>query len=266
MRNSIIVKNKIAAAEIIKVSPFRKEIRKTSPHQHDNYFEIIYLLEGEGIHTIDQVQYPITKSTIFFVRKEQVHHWDITTAPEGYVLLLKKGFVEHSLDSKLKDLISQLSGLSCLYLTETKSIELIFQLLINEKDLTVIEGLLKALLAKILIIAKPFSSVKDKTNNILLLFREQLTNTADLRNNVAHYAEKLNTTPQNLNVICRKVLEQSASQVISDHIISEAKRLLIYTDKNISEIAYLLSFHDTSHFIKYFKRYVGSTPQVFRNT
>ncbi|WP_316633098.1 helix-turn-helix transcriptional regulator [uncultured Flavobacterium sp.] len=264
MKKSINIKNKIEAAELIKVSPFRNEIRKTEPHKHNNYFEIIYLLKGNGIHTIDYIQYPIKTPTIFFIRKEQVHHWNIESIPQGYVLLLKKGFVERSLDVELKNLLSRVSALGCLFLKENSTIETFFQLLITENDFTVTEGILKALLAKITNTALPFSTSNNKTSDNLLLFKELLNDVSDLRNNVSYYAEKLNTTPQNLNAVSRKVLNLSASEIIAQHIISEAKRLLIYTGNNVSEIAFSLNFKDTSHFVKYFKRHTGFTPQVFR--
>ncbi|MDM1514705.1 helix-turn-helix domain-containing protein, partial [Myroides odoratimimus] len=39
---------------------------------------------------------------------------------------------------------------------------------------------------------------------------------------------------------------------------------LLYSENSISEIAYNLNFSDSSYFTKYFKRYVGTTPKVFR--
>ena len=190
----------------------------------------------------------------------------MTDTPDGFVLLLKKGFLDQSMDSELKSLLSKLSELSCIYLKETESIDTIFQLLTTEKDFTVTEGLLKALFAKILISAKPLTNKTSKTDDVITVFRELLNQPNDLRNNVAHYAEKLHTTPQNLNAICRKTLSQSAAEVIAEHIISEAKRQLIYTEGSVSEIAYSLNFNDTSHFVKYFKRHTGLTPQTLRNT
>lgn len=254
MKKSISIKNKIETAELIKVSSFRKEIRKTEPYKHNSYFEIIYLREGSGCHTIDHTSFSIDPPTIFFVRKEQVHHWNITDIPDGYVLLLKKEFLDKSTDRELKSLLSKLSGLTCIHLKEAKSIGTLFNLLTKEIDFTVTEGLLKALFAKILIAAKPLVIKTNKTDDIIALLRELLNQTNDLRNNVAYYAEKLHTTPQNLNTICRKTLSQSAAEVIAEHIISEAKRQLIYSEDSVTEIAYSLNFNDTSHFVKYFKR------------
>jgi len=61
-----------------------------------------------------------------------------------------------------------------------------------------------------------------------------------------------------------RAINQSATEVLAGFIVSEAKRLLLYTSNTISEIAFKLEFIDASHFIKYFKRTTGQTPQAFR--
>jgi len=49
-----------------------------------------------------------------------------------------------------------------------------------------------------------------------------------------------------------------------DHkIIDEAKKMLLETDKTISEIAKTLTY-DPSNFSKFFKKFVGQTPGQFR--
>ncbi|SEO54184.1 Helix-turn-helix domain-containing protein [Niastella yeongjuensis] len=78
------------------------------------------------------------------------------------------------------------------------------------------------------------------------------------------YAGQLNTTPQNLNAACRKAVDQASAEVLAEFITSEAKRLLLYTNNTVSQIAGTLDFIDASHFIKYFKRITGQTPQSFR--
>ena len=158
-----------------------------------------------------------------------------------------------------------MSGQTSLQLKEYKTIEQIFDLLIKENNSTIIEGLLKALFAKIIETAKPLTNKTKITSNTFQSFRELLNKTDKLQNNVAYYAELLNTTPQNLNVICRKNANQSASDILAEYIIGEARRLLHYTDNTVSEIAFSLGFSDSSHFVKYFKRYTAKTPQTFRN-
>lgn len=122
------------------------------------------------------------------------------------------------------------------------------------------EGLLKALLAKIHSVAQPFVSQAQPRKDTYDAYRELLSQDKSIRNNVALYAGLLNTSPQNLNAACRKAANMSASEVLAEFVIGEARRLLIYTDKTVAEVSFALSFKDSSHFIKYFKRFTGYTP------
>ena len=273
MSKELEIKDKSDGGQLIKIAPFRKEVRKTNPHKHNNYFEIIYLTKGKGKHFIDNIAYRIEPPMIYFVRREQVHHWELQTVPDGYVLILKKAFMDKSLDSDLKVIFEKLSNISNLRIKDTKTIDLLFQLLFSEngnitnQNLSITEGLLKAILAKILQDAVPVNPVikpNQRSAGIFQSFKELLIITKDIRNSVAYYAELLNTTPQNLNAICRKTINQSASAILAGYIINEAKRLILYTDKTIAEISQLLHFKDPSHFVKYFKKFTGITPQSIR--
>lgn len=260
----ISIKNKADSKKLLKVAPFRKEVRKTTPHMHDNYFEIIYLSAGSGTHFIDNKAYQIIPPVVFFVRKEQVHHWDITEVPQGYVLILKNAFIHQSIDLDLKALLEKISFSDCLQLTETQTIEQVFDLLIKEDDFSIIEGLLKVLLNKMLQVANNSEQEHDIKEDLFHSFKHLLHRSNPVTNSISHYAELLNTTPQNLNNVCRKSVQQSATQVLSEYIISKAKRFLIYTDHTISQISYALGFNDPSHFVKYFKRHTNKTPKSYR--
>jgi AraC family transcriptional activator of pobA len=206
---------------------------------------------------------------MFFVRKEQVHHWDLNSEPEGYVLIIRKAFVEKSLDSELKSLFMKISKQSSLHIIDTLTIEALFSLLVQENSyeheygFQITEGLLKSLLAKVLEMAAPQAKTT-KGKGLYESFSELLNQEDLIRNKVSRYARLLHTTPQNLNAACRKAVNQSAAEVLSGHILDQAKRLLIYTDNTITEISSTLDFSDTSHFVKYFKRLTGHTPQAFR--
>mgnify|MGYP001170525992 FL=1 len=264
----IQIQNKAKDVSLFKIAKFKKHIRKTSPHKHHSYFEIIFLTKGSGSHTVDTIEYKIQPPVIFNIRKEQVHFWDIKTEPEGFVLIIKKNFIDNCIDKDIKKLISELSALTCLFPNNITVIDM-SNILLKEyesakiKNHQVIEGLLKALLAKFLE-SKIVSSPKIKCSSIYQELILLLSKENELTNKVSHYAKLLNTTPQNLNAICRKESGQSSAEVISNYIINEAKRLLLYTDLTVSEIAGKLDFKDNSHFTKYFKRNVGDTPIAFR--
>ncbi len=269
MSAQLIIKDKIETEKNIKITPFKKEIRKTTPHKHKNYFEIIYLSDGSGYHYIDLHKYKITAPVMFFVRQEQVHYWDITTEPNGYVVIIRKSFFEKSLDSELKALIAKISSECCLQLSNTNTIEKLLELLADENtdgenSFHITEGLLKSLLAKVLQVSQPVPNNKSHKSDLFQSFIQQLSSGNCIKNKVAYYAGKLNTTPQNINASCQKSIQKTAKDVLAEFVLNEAKRLLLYTDKTVSEISFSLEFSDSSHFVKYFKKIVGSTPHSFR--
>lgn len=267
----ITVKNKIESGALIKAAPFKKDIRKTKPHKHNNYFEILYLSKGSGHHYIDLVKYAVKPPVMFFIREEQVHYWNLETEPDGYVIIIKKAFVEKSLDNELKLLLTKISGQCCLQVMDNKTIEKLLELLTEENKAAgenafhITEGLLKSLLAKVLQVSQPAINKIEFKQYLYHSFIQLLITGGNVKRSVSFYAKKLNTSPQNLNAVCRKASNHPAADILSGFVISEAKRLLLYSDNNISEIGFTLGFKDPSHFVKYFKKIVGATPQSFRS-
>ena len=80
------------------------------------------------------------------------------------------------------------------------------------------------------------------------------------------YASHLSISPQHLCMIVKQKTGRSVSDIIADMVIMDAKSQLKSTDLTIQEIAYSLNFPNVSFFGKYFKRYVGVSPQKFRNS
>ena len=270
--SSLHIKDKSENNPYLKAAAFRKNTRRTEPHKHNSYFELVYLSAGRGYHTIDNLQYEVRPPVLFFIRQGQVHHWDLEegTEPEGFVLILKKIFFEKSLDGELKELLEKVSQLSCAYLGEAGVIDQLLGLIVQENagdgggSFSFVEGLLKGLFVKILEAARPVIDQRGQRKELYRAFTELLLHKRPLRNSVAYYAELLNTTPQNLNAVCRKAVDRSATEVLADHVIGEAKRLLAYTDNTVAEVSFALSFKDPSHFVKYFKRHSSYTPKGFR--
>jgi AraC family transcriptional activator of pobA len=270
--SSLHIKDKSENSPYLKAAAFRKNTRRTEPHKHNSYFELVYLSAGRGYHTIDNRQYEVRPPVLFFIRQEQVHYWDLEegTEPEGFVLILKKIFFEKSLDGELKELLEKVSQLSCAYLVEAGVIDQLLGLIVQENagdgggSFSFVEGLLKGLFVKILEAARPVIDQRGQRKELYRAFTELLLHKRPLRNSVAYYAELLNTTPQNLNAVCRKAVDRSVTEVLADHVIGEAKRLLAYTDNTVAEVSFALSFKDPSHFVKYFKRHSSYTPKGFR--
>jgi AraC-like DNA-binding protein len=78
------------------------------------------------------------------------------------------------------------------------------------------------------------------------------------------YAELLYITPNHLNALCRDLVGKTAGELIRERVLLEAKRLLTNLNITAAEIAYELNFQDNSYFSRFFRKYTGQTPEIFR--
>ena len=81
---------------------------------------------------------------------------------------------------------------------------------------------------------------------------------------VSFFAEKANLSPSYFSDLIRKETGSNPKDFISLFMIEEAKRRLVETGDDISEIAYRLGFEYPAHFTRMFKRLVGVTPKEYR--
>lgn len=81
---------------------------------------------------------------------------------------------------------------------------------------------------------------------------------------VSEYAALMNKSPKTLANLFAAHSERTPLQVIQERIAIEAKRLLIYTDKGVKQIASELGFADAATFSRFFKGAAGAGPQEFR--
>ena len=84
------------------------------------------------------------------------------------------------------------------------------------------------------------------------------------RHRVSDYASALGVTPGHLNALCRTQLRQTASARIHARQVLEAKRLLLYSDLAVAEVADRLGFADPAYFSRFFRREAGRAPAAYR--
>jgi len=80
---------------------------------------------------------------------------------------------------------------------------------------------------------------------------------------VKDYAFKLNITEKHLNRVAKSCVGKTSTQLISERTILEAKRMLIYSKLNVTQIGEQLGYFDNSYFVRFFKKNVGITPFAF---
>ena len=81
---------------------------------------------------------------------------------------------------------------------------------------------------------------------------------------VGFYASQLHKSPKTLSNLFAIYNQKTPSRIIQERIITEAKRLLNYTDKSVKDITYELGFEDVPYFSNFFKKNTGLSPSDFK--
>lgn len=84
------------------------------------------------------------------------------------------------------------------------------------------------------------------------------------KHTVKEYADLMYKSPKTLSNLFKKNEVDSPLQFINNRIVLEAKRLLQYSTKSISEISYELGYNDLQSFSRFFKSQVGDSPQKYQ--
>ena len=258
-------KNKIEKEQVFKISRMKEVIKPTKPHKHAGYHEFIILSEGAGLHTIDDTDYDVNPPSLFYLQGGQVHCWDFTKIPKGFVMIFKEAFLD-----EFNDVASLLSKIPTqMKLTNSKGLLTDFEMMMHEyKSDNCNELILKSYLNVIIYkINDMVASVKESSqqeNMTITRFKALIEKHYKEQKELSFYAGKLNVTKRKLSNLCSAEIGRPASALITERLVMESKRLLRYTENSISEIAFALQYSDPSYFIKFFKAKTNLTPLEFR--
>ncbi len=247
-------------------------------HRHD-YFEIFLFSEGGGKHQIDFTDIPIESNSIHFVTPGQVHQLDRATNSSGFVLLFSTDFFGVTPDSH--DFLFHYP----LFYSKRGSPVLVLPPDEFEHILTYVESMLrefdgqhsqkKRILQSYLHIFlyrcqhwleehEGNGLDKSPAADLFQAFQTQVELHYHDRHQVVDYTTLLFVTPRQLNATTQKFVGKSAMDMIQDRIALESKRLLIYSGRTVSDIAYDLGFDDLAHFSRFVKRETGRSPSEWK--
>lgn len=260
--------------DLIQLESLEKYILHDDSH-YVTYYDITIVLEGKGSFSLDDHKFNIEKNKIIFSSPFQIRKWEIDKAPKGIVLIFEEEFICDFFNDK-----EFVKRLSCFHVEPENAIINITdeQSFSIQKVLTNIEEeihsfknnhLLRALLYQALIwfdenYRKKHPSGTKTLNKKILEYENLVGDHFNIHHSVHFYSDKLCLTSGHLNDLVKKETGKSAKQIIQKRIIQEAKKLLSYTDMQVSEISMELGYDDVSYFIRMFRKFEKLTPLSFR--
>ena len=257
----IPIKSKIEPGQLFKISRMKEIIKPTKPHKHTDYHEIIVLTEGAGSHNIDNTEHEVLPPVIYLLKPGQVHCWNFTRIPKGFVILFREELLQPYHTSRLlyqlPKMIRAAKDDQIFSITET----LYREFKAHPHSREVIEAYLHLLLVKL---SKIDAVKSEPIDSLIYHYKRMIDSSYKELKQVKDYAEKLHVTPHKLNETSKKILGKTASDLIREKILIESKVLLSHTNKSVSEIAFELEFTDASNFIKFFKSQTNITPRKYR--
>ena len=263
----------------IEVFDANRHFKVEYPHRHD-FFEVLYLAKGSGMHVIDSNKYEIKPPCVFFMSPGQAHKLELSNDVEGYIFIFTAEFylINSSNQNRLLEfpffftLNQNNPPLLLKTHTDIEFLETLFKRGVNEisKTQEFSHEMLRSILELILVTC---SSLYDSNEPIIQKGKGQILVKRffqlveeNFKNNLSvnDYAQILAITPNHLTQTVKLLTGKTSNEVIQSKQVLEVKRLLIHTNLGVTEIANLLNFSDQSYFTKFFKKIAGLTPLQYR--
>ncbi|MEK6511837.1 helix-turn-helix domain-containing protein [Myroides odoratimimus] len=252
----------------------------SSPHRHA-FYQVLFISEGEGLHSIDFEKFSIEEYRLFFLSPAQVHKWEFGPETKGFLINFNENFLRTFLvnPNYLNEFSCfngsvEYSKFSCENCSEEfqNKFEKIYNAYLEKHALH--EDFMRILMLELfldtqLFLVNKMGIIEEHCDNTVAYFIiknfEKLIEEHFLDKRLpTEYAEILHISSNHLNVLCKKVLGVTAGEVIRNRIVLECKRLLINADLSITAIAYELNFKNNAYFSRFFKKNTGLTPDEFR--
>lgn len=250
----------------------------TGIHCHD-YFQIIFIDKGNARHDIEYEK-PVlmNKQDVSVIFPKQIHQITFSSDCKGVILMFDEAlFCSDILKKELSayniDLYKKLNHIrydEANYEMIKKKVHQICLLYDNISPIKKeqIRFYIKILLLQLIEDVHENKSEEKslRTVNIYAQYKELIEEQYRKTRKVSDYAQLIGISAKRLNRICRKESGMTAQMVLHERLFVEARRLLLFSDESIKEIAYKLGFTSPSAFNKFIYSKTNKTPTELKGS
>lgn len=243
----------------------------------DSHYIFTCMESGHVRMMVDFKTIEAKDSTIFCVLPGQVHQGLLMKEVCGWFVAVKAELVPDSVRSFFDESLGEIQPLSMdksLVKKINTTAGLLHAAYTNEmlstkEGFLVVQSLLNAFLGMFaLIYSQKSISPASGENRALQLsraFRSLVRKDFKTMKSPSEYAEALNITRGYLTEAVREITGKPAQHWIHQEILIEAKRLLVFTNLSVKEVAYELGYSDHTYFSRLFSKLEDQSPSEFRN-
>lgn len=257
------------------------EITKTNYHvlkeKQEGVLSLIWFDDDQTQMTIDAINFNFSRNQIICLT--EFHQIEIKQVGQLKLLRFNRPFyciLDHDSEVGCKGILFYGSSNLPLLKPNTEDIEIletVWKMLLIEmasQDNLQLE-MLQMMLKRILILCTrfyknqmDFEEIEVKQVDLIRDFNFLVEQHFRNKHSVDEYALLLSKSPKTLANLFKKAGNKTPSQFIQGRIMLEARRLLRYTDKSVSEIAYEIGYEDIQSFSRFFKKQENQSPTDFR--
>lgn len=255
----------------------RDDIPRGFLHRH-SYYHLLWMTEAQGRHVLDFEPFEVRDHSVFFLSPGQVHAWTSSVKPRGFVLNFSTEFFAQMFpraDDIAKFPFFHLPrGTPALYLDQAQHDGMLPLLEEIERESRerqpgrhdIVRSCLLILLTRLRRLYPAEAQAPNAgpayalSKRFALLIEEHYLDFASIR----QYADALCVSERQLNEALKRSVGRTASRLVQERIVLEAKRLLSNTELSTAEVAFKLNFDDPAYFTRFVKKHTAHTPGEFR--
>lgn len=242
-------------------------------HSHANLSHIFYIAAGGGRMRAEDETIAFAAPCVLLVPARNVHAFDFEVDTSGTVLTLSEAYLAEIV-RRDADLSSLFAAPAQVPLDEPQALQDQLKSLGRELawqapgHTAAVESLLTGVFIQVLrrhhaSQAGP-PAPHGSQAGLVARFRSLVEDHYRSEIGVRDYAWLLAVTPKRLRSACLRVTGEPPLRILHERRLLEAKRLMLYSNMTLAEIAYYLGFSDPAYFSRFFRQAAGASPRDFR--
>ena len=235
--------------------------------------DFVFITNGSMTRNLGIESFLLKKNDFFFIPKNNITTTEFISADlEGFYCHFSDEFI--GANPFLEMLHTQPSNQNYLHISQNEAFNLEFLLIRivklyknrkeNPNDYRLLTFYLSTVIAELFLTFKKHEVTLRQNSDIFSKFKilayKQFKQNLDIK----EYASQLNITSNHLNKRVKSETGKTASEIIKEITILEAKVLLLQTKMSINEISMELGFEDASYFSRFFKNETNHSPSNYR--